>query len=184
MFSAEQIDQLLKPIHPSRVLKDAKGMAHVSQQDIRAHLTRIFGFGNWDIAVLDHELVFEEGHVKNGELVPGRWDVCYRARVRLQVFPDGGRPLFNCVTYEDVSTGVAQNQNRADGHDLAAKSALSTAIKRCAINLGDQFGLSLYNKGQTSALVKATMVRPEGTATGDVQDGVPEQLADEAVSGG
>ncbi|WP_054173068.1 Rad52/Rad22 family DNA repair protein [Mycobacteroides immunogenum] len=181
MFSAEQIDQLLKPIHPSRVLKDAKGMAHVSQQDIRAHLTRIFGFGNWDIEVLDHEMVFEQPHVKNGEAVEGRFDVCYRARVRLTV---RGDPHWTCVRYEDVSTGVAQNQNRADGHDLAAKTALSTAIKRCAINLGDQFGLSLYNKGQTSALVKATMVRPEGAGTGDVQDGVPEQLADEAVSDG
>ena len=30
-------------------------------------------------------------------------------------------------------------------HDLAMKSAISQALKRCAANLGDQFGLSLYS---------------------------------------
>ncbi|MFC9768855.1 hypothetical protein [Rhodococcus jostii] len=36
-------------------------------------------------------------------------------------------------------------------------------MKRAAIALGDQFGLSLYNKGRLSALVRGTQVRPQPT---------------------
>lgn len=35
-------------------------------------------------------------------------------------------------------------------------------MKRCAKDLGDQFGLALYNKGQTAALVGKTLVMPDG----------------------
>ena len=58
-FTPEQITQLLRPINSSRVLSDGKGFSHVSQQDILAHLTRIFGFGNFDIDVKNVELVFK-----------------------------------------------------------------------------------------------------------------------------
>jgi hypothetical protein len=60
------------------------------------------------------------------------------------------------------------------------KSAISVAKKRCCINLGDQFGLSLYNKGQLSALVMGTLVRPEGEtpdSDGDVSEGVTQQVS-------
>jgi hypothetical protein len=33
------------------------------------------------------------------------------------------------------------------------KTALSQALKRCAVNLGDQFGLSLYNDGSQAPVV-------------------------------
>jgi hypothetical protein len=42
---------------------------------------------------------------------------------------------------------------RGDCHDFALKKAQSQALKRAAINLGDQFGLSLYRKGLTEALI-------------------------------
>ena len=80
-----------------------------------------------------------------------------------------------CVI-ENGSTGDAQNQSRAGGHDLAYKSAISLSIKRAAIALGDQFGLSLYNKGQLTALVKATLVGTE-VAPADVQEGIEQQVA-------
>ena len=58
------------------------------------------------------------------------------------------------------------------------KSALSLAKKRAAIPLGDQFGLSLYNKGQTSALVRGSLVIPEGVESErDVQEGVEKQVS-------
>jgi hypothetical protein len=86
------------------------------------------------------------------------------------------------ASYEDASVGDAQNQNRQDAHDLALKSAISLAKKRCCINLGDQFGLSLYNKGQMSALVGGTHVTPEGfydkdeePQQKDLQADVPKQ---------
>lgn len=176
-FSAVQVEQLLRPINHNRVLRDGKGHSHVSQQDITAHLIRIFGFGGFDTEILAAECVFETErvHPKTGEGI-GRWDVCYRTLLRLTVRDADGSVV---CRFEDGSTATAQNQTRGDAHDLAYKSALSLAKKRAAINLGDQFGLSLYNRGQLEALVRATLVMPgeEAEPAGDMQEGVPQQVA-------
>jgi hypothetical protein len=153
-LNEKQIKQLLQPINPKRVLRDGKGNAHVAQQDVTAHLTRIFGFGNWSKDVLSVELVFEEPRLKDGKPT-GRWDVCYKALVRLEINDEHGNFL---TAFEDGSMGTALNQTRGDAHDLAYKSAISLSTKRAAKDLGDQFGLSLYNKGQMTALVGATLV--------------------------
>jgi len=172
-FTIKQVDQLLCPINPSRVLQDAKGHSHVSQQDVTAHLIRVFGFGGFDIDVKQTECLFEEQAFKNGQPVEHRMNVCYRALVRLTVrAPDGDEVCH----YENGSTATAQNQTRGDAHDLAYKSAISLSIKRAAIALGDGFGLSLYNKGQMGALVMATLVHNTETH-GDVQEGVEQQVA-------
>lgn len=176
-FNAAQIKQLLKPIAPQRVLEDGKGHSHVAQQDVTAHLIRMFGFGGFDTEVLDVQCVFERerSDQKTGKPT-GRFDVCYRALLRLTVKDEHGQRV---CSFEDGSTATAQNQTLGDAHDLAYKSAISLAKKRCAINLGDQFGLSLYNKGQKSALVLATLVSADDVEAtpDDVQADVPQQVA-------
>lgn len=172
-FNDKQIEQLLRPIKPERVLRDGKGNSHVSQQDVTAHLIRVFGFGNFDTQVLDVQCVFERQREKDGKPVD-RYDVCYRALVRLIVKDEHGAPV---CSYEDGSTATAQNQTLGDAHDLAYKSALSLSKKRAAINLGDQFGLSLYNKGQMAALVKGSLVGAEHEAGKDLQEGVDQQVS-------
>jgi hypothetical protein len=168
-LAPEQVAQLLKPIHPSRVMSDNKGMAHVSQQDVRAHLIRLFGFGGWDTELTSLELIHERS-VGVDEKSQGRWWVTYRCTMRLTVKDPQGKVL---ATYEDGATGSAQNQpSPGDAHDNALKNAISYALKRCAINLGDQFGLSLYNKGQRTALVKGLVI---GSAD-DVQEGIEQQV--------
>lgn len=189
-----QLHQLRQPINPARVLKDGKGMSHLSQQDVVAHLIRIFGFGNFDTEILDLTMVYEERvpNPKNPNFDPNannpdwRYNVCYKALVRLTVRNmDGDIVAF----YEDVSTDTATNQKtRGDAHDLAAKSAVSLAKKRCAIHLGDQFGLSLYNKGQLTPLVAPTGqtlpmwiqtkgVTSEDAESPDMQNGIPQQVS-------
>ena len=173
-FTTEQVTTLLNPIKSNRVLSDGKGHSHVSQQDITAHLIRMFGFGNFDIEVVTAELVFEDQRSNDKGVLSNRWDVCYRALVRLTVRnPEGA----HVATYENGSTGTAQNQSRGDGHDLAYKTAISLSVKRAAIALGDQFGLSLYNKGQVAPLVIATLVGGSEKPTGDLQDQVPQQVS-------
>lgn len=169
-----QVEALLRPINPRRVLKDNKGMAHVSQQDVRAHLTRIFGFGGWSSEVVDLTLVREAPGMKDGK--EKGWAVTYRATVRLTVRDPQGALL---AVYEDVATGTSPNlPTVGDAHDFACKVAVSMALKRAATNLGDGFGLSLYNKGQTSALVIGTLVMPDGDAVeGDPQEQVPAQVS-------
>lgn len=179
-FNAQQTQQLLHPIKRTRVLADGKGHSHVSQQDITAHLIRVFGFGAFDTDVVKVECVYEQERSNDKGVLTNRWDVCYRALLRLTIRDEHGVEVCH---YEDGSTATAQNQSRGDAHDLAYKSALSLAKKRAAINLGDQFGLSLYNKGQLEALVRGTLVLPpkpmgeHGEADAkDVQEGVAQQL--------
>jgi len=181
-FNPQQTLQLLQPIHPSRVLKDPQGHPHVSQQDITAHLIRIFGFGNFDTDILESVCIFEQPTTsldkETQKPKPNRWDVCYRAKVRLTVRNAEGEEICH---YEDGSTATAQNQTRGDAHDGAFKSALSLAKKRAAVYLGDQFGLSLYNKGQMRALVKGTLVLPPADEkeedAPDVQNDIEQQVS-------
>lgn len=149
-----QKDQLLKGINPSRVGKDGKGFAHLEAWDVRAHLIRIFGFCNWSQELVDLEPVFETEGVsaKTGKTT---WTVAYRATVRLTVCDQENEPL---AVYTEAAVGDASNYpSRADAHDMAIKTAESQAFKRCAVNLGDQFGLSLYNNGGTGSVVRAVI---------------------------
>jgi recombination DNA repair RAD52 pathway protein len=176
-----QVNQLLQPVNPRRVLADGKGHSHLSQQDVVAHLIRVFGFGHFTIEVLDVGVVYEKPRDPAKTGARDRWDVCYRAGVRLTVFDEAHEAV---AFYDDYSTGEALNSVLSDAHDLALKSAISVAKKRAAINLGDQFGLSLYNKGQTEALVMGTLNHPPGwepylkskqEQADDVQKDVPKQ---------
>ncbi|WP_416565113.1 Rad52/Rad22 family DNA repair protein [Nocardia testacea] len=178
-FSAAQVNQLLAPVAESRVLRDGKGNNHLPQQDVLAHLIRIFGFGGYDYEMIECSLVFESPRPRTPqherEPWKARYDVSYKAFMRLTVRDPEGNVV---CKFEDGSTGDSSNQTRADAHDLAMKSAISLAKKRCAIALGDQFGLSLYNRGQTDALVRGTLVHPGRAAATetptDVQADVPK----------
>ena len=50
---------------------------------------------------------------------------------------------------------------RGEAHDMAIKTAESDALKRAAINLGTQFGLSLYDEGSMKDVVGMTLAREE-----------------------
>lgn len=161
-LSTDQVAQLLKPINPRRVtLLD--GMSHLEAYDVRAHLDRIFGFARWSADVLDVELLFEEidGEPPSHELAwKRRVSVGYRATLRLTVCAPDGTVL---ATYTECATGDATNfpiKKRADAHDFSIKTAASQALKRCATNLGDNFGLSLYRNGSQDAVVGRTLLVP------------------------
>lgn len=174
-FTAAQIAQLLKPVNPRRVLKDGKRNSHLAQQDVRAHLIRVFGFGAFDIDVDGPHLVFEAERRDEKTGKPNnRWDVCYRAKVRLTVRDPQGKKVCH---FDGSATDTAENQKRGDAHGLALRSSESLALKRAATNFGDQFGLSLYNKGQLEALVRGLIVKPTraADASTDIQDDIPEQ---------
>lgn len=152
MIRNNQREQLLKGINPSRVGKDGKGFAHLEAWDVRAHLIRIFDFCNWSSELVNLEQIFEtEG--KSEKTGKTNWTVAYRATVQLTIHT-GDRD----VVYTEAAVGDSTNNpSRADAHDMAVKTAESQAFKRCAINLGDQFGLSLYNNGGTGSVVRAVL---------------------------
>ena len=172
----DQVDTLLRPIRPKRVLQ-AQGQSHVAAFDVIAHLSRIFGFGGWDKEILSLDLVHERiVEVPNNDPKKPPTQRCwvtYRCVMRLTVKDPDGNPV---ARYEDAATGSAQNMPFfGDAHDFAVKNAVSYAVKRCAKNFGDQFGLALYGKGSTDALVGRTLVMPgaSGESVHDVEEHAP-----------
>lgn len=153
-LTPRQIKVLLTDIPAHRVAV-LDGMSHVEAWDIRAHLNRIFGFGRWSGDVLTAELLYEH----NTETRAGKaaFKVAYRVVYRLTVnAPDG--TLLATYTEAAVGESVMPDFKRGDAHDMALKTAESQALKRCATNLGTQFGLSLYNEGQLRDVVLKTLV--------------------------
>lgn len=164
-FNHDQVQQLLKPLNPSRVEKRRQGgmeLSYLTQADVRAHLARVFGFGGFDVRLIRVEILSCE------QPDGGRnWDVSALAHVELTVRnPDG---MIACV-YSDAAVGSGHLPNKGEALDFAVKTAESDALKRAAINLGDQFGLGLYDNGSTAAYVRGTMVMPPDFSKPDEPD--------------
>jgi hypothetical protein len=160
-----QVDQLLEPIRPNRVFS-TQGQSHVPAYDVAAHLTRMLGFGGWDKEILSLTLIGERETKTSGG--KPAWAITYSCTLRLTIRDPEGREVAH---WEDGACGSSTQPQFGEAHDMAMKSAISYALKRCAaFGLGDQFGLSLYNKGNTGALVLKTLVLPEDDAPAPVVD--------------
>ena len=146
-LNEKQYEQLLKPLNETRVAtrgQAGRQLAYLEAWDVTAHLIRIFGFGQWSADVLESTLAFED---KNET---GQWNVGYKVTLRLSI------PALEC-TYTEAAVGSANLPQRGEAHDMAIKTAESDALKRAAINLGTQFGLSLYNSGSLRDVVVQTL---------------------------
>lgn len=165
-LSDDQIRVLLAPVKPHRV-KTLDGNSYVEQHDIRAMLIRVFGFCGWSLSE-SVELAFEERDgidgadvkvkrwnydLKQHEWVPGV-RVCYRAHARITIHVASIDDPAAEYDGTGSHTAVMGGRSRGDAHDSAMKSAASAALKRAAINLGDQFGLGLYEDGSLEPLVR------------------------------
>jgi hypothetical protein len=165
VLSVEQVDRLLKPVRAGRVFK-SQGFDNLAAWDVSAHLTRVFGFGNWDKRILSLELISCAIGDDVGEKGKLGWYVTYSCDLALTVRNNAGRVVW---VNDDTATGSAQNQpHLGDAHDLARKNAVSYALKRCAKDLGDQFGLSLY-AGTQNAVVGMTLVGASGSVLDAVE---------------
>lgn len=159
----EQYEQLLKPLNASRVAQRNQAgisLSYLEAWDVKAHLIRIFGFGGWSADVLSADLAFEEKDEK------GRWNVGYKVVMRLRIHGDDPLAIAD-ATYTEAAVGSSTQPQRGEAHDMAIKTAESDALKRAAINLGTQFGLSLYDNGNRNDVVKKTLVPPLGNAAMD-----------------
>lgn len=152
-ITPEQQEVLLRPLNGTRVAKRKQAnqqLSYLEAWDVKAHMIRIFGFGGWSWNVTQAELAFEGTVISKsgGE----NWNVGYKVVGTLSVCG---------ATYTEAAVGSATLPSRGDAHDMAIKTAESDAFKRAAINLGDQFGLGLYNGGQLTPVVRATLYGPE-----------------------
>jgi recombination DNA repair RAD52 pathway protein len=157
VLTEAQLNILFKPLNPVRVSKREGKFSYLETWDVIAHLGRMFGPDNWDDDT-EYGLAFESERVNSQTGVgTGKWDVAYHAKCVLTVRDPEG--LFVC-TKSGVATGSAQNQSRIDAHDLAIKSATSDSLKRAAIKLGNQFGISLYDDGKTDSVLGSSLAHP------------------------
>lgn len=133
------------------------GASHVEAWDIRAHLNRIFGFGRWSSDVTDMRLLYEDKIEDTNEQT--KWRCGYMATLRLRVCAPDGTLLASYTECAAGDTfGSMPDSKRAEAHDQAIKTAESQALKRCATNLGTQFGLSLYDNGRYTDVVRKVLV--------------------------
>lgn len=175
MLNQQQYEQLLKPLNPNRVAKRqqaGRSLSYLEAWDVKAHLNRIFGFLNWSADVTEATLAFEEQNEK------GNWNVGYKVVLRLDIQ--------NTASYTEAAVGSASLPQRGEAHDMAVKTAESDALKRAAINLGTQFGLSLYDNGSLKDVIGKTLDRDAASQTSDPEpepeaSNVPAALADIAT---
>lgn len=162
-LTVRQFEVLRGGLNSTRISSRSQGgkqLSYLEAWDVKAHLTRVFGYGAWSFNIIESRLItvldVEVGNQKN----PG-WEATWYARGCLEI------PQLGC-TYTEGAVGSASAGRQGGGgglgdlHDNALKTAASDALKRCAINLGTQFGLSLYNNGNRNDVVKGVLVVPDG----------------------
>lgn len=176
-LTPQQIVVLDKPIHASRVAKRNQGgkqLSYLESFDVRAHLIRMFDLCNFDIELLDQYLVGVRQYNTQDDkpMVEPMWF----AKVQVTIRDTEGTTL---AVYSDAAVGsnASPEYLLAEAHDNAMKTAASDALKRCCINLGNQFGLSLYDQGSTRDVIRGVVPRPKVLSTGPDEGLTDEQKA-------
>jgi recombination DNA repair RAD52 pathway protein len=164
-----QIKQLLADLNKARVAELKKGrtsLSYLEAWDVRATLNRIFGFGGWSAQLIDSKVLrmdhdvpaFEWNSNKDAPKVQKmelgqpvfNWRVVAQATMQLHIHQLG-------AFYSETGIAGQVGPDVGEVADFAMKTCESDALKRAAVNLGTQFGLSLYNDGQFADVVKVLL---------------------------
>lgn len=148
-FPAGVVEALAQPLDLTRV-KKKPGSNHdyIGHADIRRTLNRIFGYGGWGYTTDSVNIVTQGPLEKDGKTGV---QCCAIARVTLRLRLADGTWLEKGGTGEGTGNGYGPTAP-VEAPGKAAKEAESDALKRAAINLGDQFGLILYAKEERKQL--------------------------------
>ncbi|OHE19772.1 MAG: DNA repair protein Rad52, partial [Sulfurimonas sp. RIFOXYD2_FULL_37_8] len=140
MFNDNKIAILNQELDGKRVKTREKGninLSYLEGFDVIETANKIFGYGNWSYSITKLEQVSQEQN-QNQNFV-----VCYKAIVNVIVHDT---EHLKQIYREDVGTGTGIAKTLADAHEGASKEAVTDALKRALRTLGNQFGLSLYDK--------------------------------------
>jgi hypothetical protein len=154
LFTTPQHDRLSKPIAPERVKsrsQSGQSLSYIEAHDAIRTANEIFGIGGWGYTVEELVHLGNEPVEKNGRK---GFKTGYRAVVKVTIH--GSQPAINAaptlpgrptITYSDVGFGDAVDYSGStiSVQELAMKEAVSDGVKRALKNLGDQFGLGLYD---------------------------------------
>ena len=144
-----QLKQLMTDLNPNRV-ESKQGMSYLAAWDVKATLIRVFGFGGFSSELIESEIIKAEQVAQVNNATKSNWAVTAKATVRLTIHQTG-------AVYTEAAIAGSKQPDFTESADMALKSAESDALKRAAIFLGTQFGLSLYNNGQTTEVIAAVL---------------------------
>lgn len=172
--NAEQHMYLLNSLRSTRIATrrlGGKNLSYLEAWDVKAHLTRIFGFGNWDSELLRERYLGAKEYTSSGDNPKPMVEVAWQATVQLTIRnPQGSEICRYSEAAVGSATGGADGAGLGDLHDNALKQAESDALKRCAINLGTQFGLSLYDNGAKHDVVRNVLESAWPTGTKELME--------------
>lgn len=160
---------LMGSLNPARIQERGQGKAKLSYLaawDVKATLIRAFGYGGFSAEALECSIIRIEDNIPKSEWVGGKktvkqverdqfgnivfgtanFRVTARVQVRLTIHQTG-------AIYTEWASSSQTGPDIGEVSDFAIKTAESDALKRAAIYLGTQFGLSLYNAGATADVV-------------------------------
>jgi recombination DNA repair RAD52 pathway protein len=141
-------------------------MSYLEAWDVKASLIKVFGFGGFSSELIESEILdVREVAQRNGSKMNQK--VTAKAVVRLTIHQTG-------AVYTEAAIAGSAQPDITESMDMAIKSAESDALKRAAIFLGTQFGLSLYNAGRTTDIVQRVFAPDQLWPRPD-----PEALQDE-----
>lgn len=142
---------LMTGLNPARVANRRQGgtnLSYLESYDVKATLIRVFGFGGFSAEVIQSEVLYKEAIEKSGAKgAYTQWKVAVQSTVQLTIHQLG-------AVYTETAVGDGTMGDISEAMDKAIKTASSDALKRCAIYLGTQFGLSLYNNGSTQEVIR------------------------------
>ena len=144
-----QLEILTSGLNKARISSRKQGgrdLSYLEAWDVKATLIRMFGFGGFSADVVEAKIVDLNKEATNSRGEPNI-EVCAQATVRLHI------KQFDC-TYTETAIASQKGKEIGEVADFAMKTAESDALKRCAIYLGTQFGLSLYDNSSTNDIVR------------------------------
>ena len=145
-----QLQMLHANLHPARVASRQQGgrrLAYVEAWDIKAMLIRVFGYGGFSSDVVEAKIMHESQYPSPQEEGKILWRIGAMCTLRLRIHQTG-------ATYTETAVSSQSGPDWGEVADFAVKTAESDALKRAAINLGSQFGLSLYDGGTLRDVVR------------------------------
>ncbi len=158
------VNALEQPLDPALVSRrDGRGnrsFEYIEGHTVIDQANRIFGYGGWGYELVGDVSLrrIEKVDVRTGEL---KVNYAYSAPVRVSVV--GAPPR------TDIGFHVVTDDN-PEGHETAAKGAVTDGLKRALRSFGDRFGNGLYGdqpSGNARAVAPASNARGNGNSGQD-----------------
>lgn len=163
-LTVPQLQLLHNDLHPARVAKRTQAgntLSYLEAWDVRAMLIRTFGYAGFSADVIESRIVHESTYPHPNDPNKVLHRIGALCTFRLTIHQTG-------ATYTETAIASQAGPDWGAVADFATKSAESDALKRAAINLGTQFGLSLYDNGQIRDVVRKVVAPDQGPIVEDI----------------